>query len=167
MGKGSKQVELFFRLASLIPEVKFQTIGGVVDRNYYDEIKRISQDVPNLEFLGSIPFHEINQYFKQAVILVNTSRFEGFPHAFIQAWMSYTPVVSLNSDPDEIICRYSLGFHSKTFDQLVEDVKTLLGNEQLRRQMGENGRQYVEENHDINYIIKQHIEVLNRLAKFG
>ena len=163
-----KNPELFLRLAETMPEAAFQMIGGVGDdQALHDRIRESAQRIPNLEFLGVIPFNEVNEYYRRAAILVDTAKFEGFANAFIQAWMSYTPVVSLNSDPDEIICRYSLGFHSKTFDQLVEDVKTLLGNEQLRRQMGENGRQYVEENHDINYIIKQHIEVLNRLAKFG
>ena len=33
------------------------------------------------------------------------------------------------------------------------------------RQMGENGRQYVEENHDISKIAEQHIQVFNHLVK--
>ncbi len=162
-----KQPELFLRLAETMPEVAFQMIGGMGDdQALYDKIRENAQRIPNLEFLGVIPFSEINEYYSRAAILVDTAKFEGFPYAFIQAWMNYTPVVSLNSDPDEVIYRYNLGFHSKTFEQLVDDVKALLGNEQLRQQMGENGRRYVEENHDINNIVKQHIEVLNQLVKF-
>ena len=41
----------------------------------------------------------------------------------------------------------------------------LLEDEPLRQQMGENARQYVEENHDITNIVKQHIEALNQLVK--
>jgi glycosyltransferase involved in cell wall biosynthesis len=73
--------------------------------------------------------------------------------------MNYTPVVSLNSNPDGIIHKYAMGFHSKTFDQLVEDVKTLLKNERLREEFGMSGRKYVEREHDITKIIDKYIEV--------
>jgi glycosyltransferase involved in cell wall biosynthesis len=162
-----KQPELFLKLAEVIPHTVFRMIAARGDSDdYYRKIKETSKNIPNLDFLGFIPFDETNQYFEVASIIVNTSKFEGFPYAFIQAWMNYTPVVTLNSDPDEIICRYRLGLHSKTFNQLVEDVRALLEDEPLRRQMGENGRQYVEENHDINNIIKQYIEVFDQLAEF-
>lgn len=167
-----KQPELLLKLASEMPGVSFQMIGGAGhEKGSYDKIKEACQSIPNMEFLGSIfPFHAIDKYYAQASILVNTAKYESYPtYAILQAWANYAPVVMLNSNAsaDEIMYRYKLGFHSKTFDQLVEDVKTLLGNEQLRRQMGENGRRYVEENHDINKIVKQHIEVLNQLVKFG
>ncbi|MFC1937658.1 glycosyltransferase family 4 protein [Chloroflexota bacterium] len=158
-----KQPEWLLKLATLVPEAKFQIMGGSVGRYHYERIEQMSRDIGNLQLLGCVPFHETNRYFEEAVILVNTSKYEGFPNAFIQAWMCYTPVVSLNADPDEIICRYQLGLHSKTFDQLEEDVKTLLGNEQLREEMGRNGRSYVEREHDINKIVEQYREVFNRL----
>ncbi|MBI2979358.1 MAG: glycosyltransferase family 4 protein [Chloroflexi bacterium] len=162
----TKQPELFLRLAEAIPEAALQLIGGVGDTpGLYERVKETSAGIPNLKFLDVVPFNEINEYFSRAVILVNTSTGEGFPYAYIQAWMNYIPVVSLNSDPDEVICKYKLGFHSKTFPRLEEDVRMLLENEQLRQQMGENARRYVEDNHDINNIVKQHIEVFNQLSK--
>lgn len=161
-----KQPELFLRLAEAIPEASFQMMGGAGDTpGLYEKVKEASRKIPNFDFLDVIPFHEVNNYLGRAAILVNTAAGEGFPYAFVQAWMNYTPVVSLNSDPDEVICRYKLGFHSKTFQQLKEDVSMLLDNEQLRQQMGKNARRYVEDNHDISKIIKQHIEILNQLVK--
>lgn len=162
-----KQPELFVKLAEAIPEVRFQMLGGSSgNQEAYDKIKESSKRISNFEYLGVIPFQEVNDYFSQAAILVNTSMFEGFPHAFIQAWMYYVPVVSLNADHDEIIFRYKMGFHSKTFEQLVEDVKTLLKDEALREEMGVNGRKYVEREHDINNIIKNYINVFEALGNF-
>ena len=156
-----KQPELFVRLAEAIPEAKFQMIGGHSGGNQelYAKIKKSSKKKSNFEYFGVIPFNEVDEYFSRASILVNTSMFEGFPHAFIQAWMHYVPVVSLNADPDELICENGLGFRSKTFDQLIEDVKTLLKNEALREDMGVNGRKYVEREHDITKNIREYIEV--------
>jgi glycosyltransferase involved in cell wall biosynthesis len=162
-----KQPELFLKLAEAIRVGRFQMIGGHSAGNQalYDKIKEGSKRISNFEFFGVIPFDEINEYFSRASILVNTSMFEGFPHAFIQAWMHYVPVVSLNADPDELICEKRLGFHSKTFNQLVEDVKTLLKNEDLRKQMGENSRQYVENEHNITNIIREYIKVFEHLRR--
>ncbi len=140
-------------------------IGGHSgNQEFYDRIKAKSKRIPNFEFLGVIPFNEVDEYFSRASILVNTSMFEGFPHAFIQAWMHYAPVVSLNADPDELLCKRGLGFHSKTFDQLIEDVKTLLNNAALREEMGMNGRKYVEREHDLTNIIGRYIEMFEQVG---
>jgi glycosyltransferase involved in cell wall biosynthesis len=161
-----KQPELFLKLAEAIPEARFQMIGGhSSNQEYCDRIRDVVGRISNLEFLGVVPFDEIDEYFNRASILVNTSMFEGFPNAFIQAWMHYVPVVSLNADPDELICEKKLGFHSKTFDQLVEDVKILLKDEQLRQKMGKNSRQYVEQEHDISNIIKEYIGLLDHIGE--
>ena len=162
-----KQPELFVRLAEAIPEARFQMIGGHSgNQEFYDRIKEKSKRIPNFEFLGVVPFNEINEYFSRASILANTSMFEGFPHSFIQAWMHYVPVVSLNADPDELLCKNGLGFRSKTFDQLIEDVKTLLKDEALREEMGVNGREYVEREHDIKKSIEKYIELFNSISEF-
>lgn len=156
-----KQPELFVKLAEAIPEGRFQMIGGHSgNQELYNRIKKSFKRISNFEFLGVIPFEEINEYFSKASILVNTSLFEAYPpYAVIQAWMNYTPVVSLNDNPDEIIRRNNLGFHSKTFQQLVDDVKRLLKNEALREEMGINGRKYVEKEHDSTTVIKKYIEL--------
>lgn len=162
-----KQPELFVKLAEAIPEARFQMIGGhsASNQELYDRIKESSKRVSNFEYFGIIPLHKDNEYFSRSSLLVNTSMFEGFPNAFIQAWMHYVPVVSLNADPDELICEKRLGVHSKTFNQLVEDVKTLLKNKGLRKQMGEKARQYVENEHDITNIIWEYIKVFEHLRR--
>ena len=76
---------------------------------------------------------------------------------------NYVPVASLNADPDELICKNEMGFHSKTFDPLVEDVKTLLNNEALGEEIGMNGRKYVDREHDITKNILGYIEVFEHI----
>jgi glycosyltransferase involved in cell wall biosynthesis len=166
---GVKQPELFVRLAEAIPEAIFQMIGGYSAGNQplYDRIKQSSKRISNFKYFGVVPFDEINEYFSRASILVNTSMFEAYPpYAAMQAWMNHTPVVSLGDNSDEIIRRYNMGFHSKTFNQLVEDVKTLLKNEKLRDEMGVNGRKYVEREHDITHIIREYIKLFNHVGEF-
>jgi glycosyltransferase involved in cell wall biosynthesis len=159
-----KQPELFPKLALEIPEAMFKMIGGPSDdQGPYNNAKEMSENIENMQFLGFVSPHEINEYFKHAAILVNTAKSEGFPYAFIQAWMNYTPVVSLNSDPDGIICKNRMGCHSKKFDQLAKDIKVILKDEVLLKEMGIKGREYVEKEHDIDKIIISHINIFNKM----
>lgn len=161
-----KQPELFLELAKTIPTARFQIVGGVSEsKEFYEQIKVSASKIPNLEFVGFVPYPEINMHFERASIFVNTSTAEGFPNTFLQAWARYTPVVSLNVDPDEIICKYKLGFHSRTFEQMVEDVKTLLNEEKLREEMGMNGKKYVEREHDQKTIVEKYEKVFKHLAE--
>jgi len=161
-----KQAELFLELAKAIPEAKFQMIGGPAlgEERYFALIQEAAHSIPNLDFLGFIPQYKIGAYFAKAGIFVNTSIMEGFPNTFLEAWSAYAPVVSLNSDPDEIICRYELGCHSKNFNQMVDDVRMLLKNQGLKDEMGRNGRRYVEEQHDIQKIAAQYVALFQLLA---
>jgi glycosyltransferase involved in cell wall biosynthesis len=162
-----KQPEIFLKLAESIPDARFQMIGGYFTgtKRFYDQIEESSRGIHNLQFLGFVPFEETDKYFRNATILVNTSKIEGFPHTFIQSWMNYTPVVSLNADPDEIICRYNMGLHSKTFDQLVKDVRMLISNDCLRQVMGKNGRRYIEQEHDVDIILNKYTRIFNNLSE--
>jgi glycosyltransferase involved in cell wall biosynthesis len=155
-----KQPWLVIELVKMMPSVKFQMIGGYQDDpTLYNDMKRCSEELENFEFLGVVPFEEIDYYFNKAWILVNTSMFEGFPNSFLQAWMNHMPVLSINANPDEIITDYKLGFYSRNLKQLKEDLSILLNNKDLINEMGTNGRKYVENNHDINKILHEYIHL--------
>lgn len=160
-----KKAELFLKLAENLPEFKFWMIGGPCrDIDYYNKIKKESQRVSNLEFIGFVPHNKINRYYVESSLLINTSSNEGFPNTFLEAWGNYVPVVSLGFDPDEIICNHKLGFHSKTFNQLVENTKMLLTNQALYKEMARNGRRYVEKEHKIDHIINKYIELFKAVT---
>jgi glycosyltransferase involved in cell wall biosynthesis len=145
----------FLELATALESVRFKMIGGSTWQNasLYREIERQSRSIPNLEFLGPLSFETVRSYHGKAAILVNTSIREGFPHAFLEAWASQTPVISLYADPDEIICRKRLGLHSRSMEQLVLDVSALIRDPERRREIGRRGREYVLEHHDAPNIV--------------
>ena len=159
-----KQPELLIELAGALPEAKLQMVGGLGDsEDFYNRIKEAAAKIPNLEFTGFVPFHRVEAYFKKASIFVSTSKYEGFSNTFIQAWANYMPVVSLYSDPDGIIGKHKLGFHAETFGRLVTDIKILLENQELREEMGGNGRRYVTREHDIATVVDKYMELFSRL----
>ena len=153
----------FLNLASL-PEAHFQMIGGPsANIQYYEQIKEEASAIKNLQFMGFIPYPEINRYFNNASIFVNTSSIEGFPNTFLQAWAHCVPVVSLNVDPDGVICKYSLGYHSGTFETLIENIKTLLRDKRTREIMGRNGRKHLENEHEISKVVDDYLKFFDEM----
>jgi glycosyltransferase involved in cell wall biosynthesis len=152
-----KQPELFIRLAKKIPSEQFVMICQKAKGDvHYDELVRLAGTVSNLKLIEYVPFHEIDRYFQQAKVLVNTSSAEGFPNTFIQAGKCGTAILTLNTNPDGFLDRFKCGFCSNgDWDKFVDSLKRLLC-ENLYMEMGKNARKYVEDNHDVAKIIEQY-----------
>lgn len=108
----------------------------------------------NIEYKGELPLHEVNRILSGSHILVNTSQIEGFPNTFIQAWMRKIPVVSLNVDPDDVIKKNKIGFHSGSFGQMVRDIQLLISDGQMREEMGERAQQFAFQNYSMRNMDK-------------
>jgi glycosyltransferase involved in cell wall biosynthesis len=105
-----KRPDLVLDLAAGTPENAVHMIGGRVadSEKLFDEIFQRARELPNVLFHGQIPYHEVNDYFANALVFVNTSDIEGFPNSYLQAWSRGTPVVAF-FDPDGLIAREGLG----------------------------------------------------------
>jgi glycosyltransferase involved in cell wall biosynthesis len=163
-----KQPQIFLDLAKEFPDIEFCMIGGSApgENEFFDSIKSKAEKIKNLRFLGFIPsMHQVSNYFEKAWVFINTSTVEGFPNTFFHAWSTFTPVLSLNVDPDEVICKNNLGFHSGNFAQMVTDLDTLIKNDDLRQQLGLNGRHYVEKEYNTDQVISQYIELFEKMGE--
>jgi glycosyltransferase involved in cell wall biosynthesis len=155
--KSLKKPEVFINLAEHFTgrdSLRFIMIGRPGSRSYQRKLSKRMSKFNNLDYLGEKSLEEVNAVLCRSHILINTSIYEGFPNTFIQAWMRNVPVVSSNVDPDDILKRYKIGFHSVTFDQMVNDVETLVKNRPLREEMGERAQKYAFENHSTENIKK-------------
>ncbi len=115
--KPAKRPELYLELARSFPSVKFIMIGGPADLVSYNKIKADATHIPNLEFLGPLPFEKTDQEFSHARLFINTSTHEGFPNTFLQAWRVGVPVLSF-VDPDDRIVQQKLGYIAKDFAEM-------------------------------------------------
>lgn len=160
-----KQFELFIDLARRCQDLdgKFVIAGWPIDEKYLEELLYRMKNITNVKYLGRLGFGEDNEIVGRASILVNTSKYEGFPNTFIQAWMRETPVVSLNVDPDGIIEKNRLGFYSKTWDRLIEQVRFLIKDKETREKMGENARRYAVREFNIENKIEEYEQLLQGL----
>lgn len=155
-----KQPDVFLNIARQMPAVDFTMIMALgPDNEFNSKIISTASKLSNVNFMGFVPRHKVQQYFKKAKVFIFTSNSEGFPNVFLEAWTSGSIVVSLILDPDNVITRNSLGKVSGTPGQLKKDVDELLGNEALRGSIAQNARKYVLENHDPALLAKQLAEV--------
>lgn len=103
----NKRPMLFVQLAQQCPKLDFLMIVSRTDERAFVALQDCSP--PNLRILEHLPPPEIWDYLHRARVLVNTSRFEGFPNTFLQAAVAGTPIVSLDVDPDGMLARQRCG----------------------------------------------------------
>jgi glycosyltransferase involved in cell wall biosynthesis len=153
--KTLKQPELFIDLSETLNEKRINVqcimIGSPASTPpRYQQLleKRINQ-IPNLIWLKKQPIQVVNEYINESKLFINTSKWEGFPNTYIQAWMRETPVVALTCDPDNLIKDYKIGMHSKSYSKLVDDVITLLQNDKKRISIGKKAKEYSFKYHSL------------------
>ena len=151
--KPGKRPELFMRLARDFrnnESVRFKMIGAQpVSLPYDAEINETRASNRNFQYLGRCTQSEVNSLLADSHILVSTSRQEGFPNTFIQAWMRNVPVVSLDVDPDEVISRKGLGEVCSSYDYLRRAVESLVNDVDRRTSQGSNASRYAMSKHSM------------------
>ncbi|MHA1381405.1 MAG: glycosyltransferase family 4 protein [Candidatus Helarchaeota archaeon] len=165
--KAIKRPELFIKLAHKFSnkKVDFLMIGEIRELKYVKYIKTAENELDNFHYLGFRPVRETIELITKSTLLVHTCQVEGFPNNFIQAWMVGVPTVTLSFDPDGVIEKNKIGYHSRTFDNFVINVDMILGNEDLRKEMSRNARKYFLENHDIEKNIKKYEKLFKELVQ--
>ncbi len=145
-----KRPELFLELARGFPQAEFVMVcpreGG--DARVHEEMQRRSAAHPNVVFTGRVSFARIDEYFREALVYVNTSVAEGFPNTFVQAARSGTPIVSLNVDPDGVLERENIGFAcGGDLRTAAGRLRLLLGDDAERARRSDAGRRYFRARH--------------------
>jgi glycosyltransferase involved in cell wall biosynthesis len=147
-----KQPEIFIRVAESLykqgvaaqcimigsPATKYDKCFQDWQKLLEDKIDRI----PTLTYLGGRTTEEVEQILAESHILVNTSQYEGFSNTFIQAWMRNVPVISLNSNPNDLLSDGKIGLLSGSYEQLRKDLIRLVNNHNLREAMGKEAKAY-------------------------
>jgi glycosyltransferase involved in cell wall biosynthesis len=143
-----KRPDLFVKLAETLPEHKFVMICP------YDK------PVPkNVELLPFVPHEKMKYYYSRAIALISLSTEEGFGNVYVEAWRQGTPVIALTTDVDENICKHRLGFHSHTFQQMIEDAQKI-SDKKVWNALSKNAQDYFRNNHDIAKQIEKYKPLL-------
>lgn len=163
-----KRPDLVLDLAEEFPEEDFVVISPRTSstEQFYNRIERRAEEINNINLIERVPRDQIQEYFDNAKIFLNTSENEGFPNTFVEAGIGYTPILSYKVDPDSFIQLEDCGFScSGDYQELKLRLEDMLENEDERRRKGRNCREYVEKNHDITNNIQTVKAVIERLLE--
>ncbi len=155
-----KQPELFLRQAVTLPNQRFTMISMPVDIEYFENLVEKTRAAPNLGFENSVPYQELSPFFERAKLLVNTSRYEGFPFVWTQALAYGVPIASLNVDPDGILEKEEIGICAHGSEaRLAETIQDLVTYERQWRRYHENVKRVFEEQFSLQQIKQEYLKL--------
>jgi glycosyltransferase involved in cell wall biosynthesis len=168
VGKSDERVKrpsIVLELARRLPHFDFVIILNFATPVVHAQLLAKARELPNVELVERVPADQIEYYFANARVHINTSRFEGFPNTFLQAAKYGVPTVSMNVDPGNMLYEHQAGLLSQNIDQFEENVRKLMENDALCSELGNKAKKYVKVNHDKELIIQQYEDTLLEILK--
>ena len=161
-----KRPDLFLQLASSVPGYRFTMVGGPAtqERSLYSEIEKRAELIPNVKFVGFVPYAKIDRYFDDAILFVNTSDSEGFPNTFLQSWSRGVPTVSL-VDSGAQLNGERIGCVANSINEMRESIVTLMEDDTERRLLGERCKEYVEKEHAPEVVLRLYQDIFEGLQQ--
>ena len=144
-----KRPHLFLDLVEALPEARCAMICPAEDRALWADVSERAARLPNLCFLERVPYHEVQAWYDRAEIFVNTSTWEGFANAFIQAGQGEAGLLSLAVNTDGLLDRFGAGYCAGDDPARLHALARLLLTEASERRKCQLGAaRFVAEWHD-------------------
>jgi glycosyltransferase involved in cell wall biosynthesis len=160
-----KLPDRYVQLAEALPDARFRMVAAVNNETppgMAERIESAAQRLPNLELLPPRPRSRLLEEMQQAVAVVKTSRIEGMPNAFLEAWARGVPVLSLNVDPDAKIEDNRIGVAAGgSLERLIAAAATLWANPEERLAIGERARRFIEDVHSPEAVADRWVALLD------
>ncbi|MFS0864974.1 glycosyltransferase family 4 protein [Fredinandcohnia sp. 179-A 10B2 NHS] len=164
-----KGLEYFIEVAKrLNKEYKnlYFLIPGTGDAEYTAKLKGIAQTEENILFLGHV--EKVNELFKVMDIYVMSSLWEGAPLTLLEA-MAYGKAVVVTDvgNTAEVIDDRRNGFlvTMKDIDAMVSKIKTLLNDENLKKEMEKNAAEDFQKHFSNEIMIEKYKNLYKTLLK--
>lgn len=163
-----KRPGLFLDLAAALPHRKFRMVGGPApdDSALFASIKSRAAGLANVDFVGFVPYPEIDKQFDDVALFVNTSESEGFPNTFLQAWSRSIPTVSF-VDCGAYNNGIQIGKQVHSTEQLLATTEALLSDDMARSDLGALSHRYFLENHSTEHTLDLYEQVLADVLFFA
>lgn len=157
-----KRPELICEIAKKLPHVSFAIVGGMIraHQDLYEQVEEAARELPNVTFVGPVPYSQVNDYFSRAKVFLNTSDSEGFPNSFLQALVRRVPIVTY-FDPDGLIQANDIGVAVASQDAFHGPLEQLLGADERRIEMGARGRKFVIERYSPTAIVDEYEQLID------
>lgn len=157
----------YVALAEALPHIPFRMVGtdrALPGRSLAAAVRERAGGLPNLELLPPRPHAELASLYERAFAIVGTSRLEGFPNVFLEAWARGVPAVSLRLDPDGLIARHGLGVAAGgSLEVAAHAIRDYHEQPAAAREAGAAARRYVATVHAPEVVGPHWLELVRRL----
>ena len=164
VGRLNKEKNLLnmVRAFSGIANVNLRIIG---EGELKDEIIKLSRECGiRLEIVDSIPNSLLPQIYGEADIYIQPSLYEGNPKTILEAMACGRPIIASNvSGINNLITHKKNGYLCEiNSDSIKKAVLAMISDGSLRRILGSNARKYMEDNYDLNRLVKKEMELYEK-----
>lgn len=151
------------RVLTAIPDAYYVIVGDGDDRPRLEQVSKELGVSDHVRFAGHVGEEALASYYDTCDIFVMPSRGEGFGLVFLEAMAFGKPIIGGNhgGTPDVVVDGIT-GFLVEYGDveTLADRIICLLRDDDLRRRMGEAGRQRVLENYTFDHFRKRFMAIL-------
>ncbi|OGP76169.1 MAG: hypothetical protein A2V86_14555 [Deltaproteobacteria bacterium RBG_16_49_23] len=168
--KKIKGIDFFMQAAKLISQkrgdVIFVVIGGEYEEEYYHKMRAELGLKEVVQFLGIKA--DVRDYLNAFDLAVNSSLTEGFSNSILEYMACGLPVVAtdVGGNPEAVIDGQSgIIVPAGDSERLARAMETLLNDGQMRKRMGEKGRQRIVDNFSQSKMISEMEKLYLDLAR--
>jgi glycosyltransferase involved in cell wall biosynthesis len=144
-----KRPHLFLDLAQALPGARCVMIAPNESAQLWKGVSERAAALPNVQFLERVPYREAQSWYDRTHVFVNTSTWEGFANAFIQAGQGEAAILSLAVNTDGLLTRFNAGLCAGDDTALfIAQARELHANPAKRRELQLGAARFVAEWHD-------------------
>ena len=162
-GKAKEMLSLETVLRSM-PDVTFYWAG---DGPYREKILSVLNKYPNFEWLGSLKYPDkVREYLSEIDVYALISGIDMSPLTLQEAQLMKKPVVATNvGGIPELMKNNITGFliEKGNSAEYIEKLSLLVNDEQKRKDMGELGRKFIEDNFNWSKIAKEFLKIIKSI----
>ena len=134
-----KGINEFIEAARICRNIQFK-VAGNLDKSF-----KMPKYLPeNVEFVGFLKGHDLNEfYMKSRIIVVPSKWYEGFPNVIVRGMLLGKPVITTNIGAMQSIIKTNWNgvlVPPSNVDQLASEIDSLFQNERKCRSLGEKGK---------------------------
>ena len=158
-----KRFEWLLDAARRCQDMEFH-VAGTPNKpsGYAADLMTAAASVPNVRVHGRLSRPELNRLFQTCTLLCCTSKLEGFPTTFLEAWSCGMPVVT-TFDPDGIVQQNGLGRVATTLNEVVAHLQSLPGTGEYAA-MSTAVKNYYTDHHSVAAISRRFREAFEALV---
>ena len=160
------KVQEMFVLENVLKSMPNVTFYWAGDGPYRDKILSVLGKYDNFKWLGALQYPDkVREYLTEIDVYALISGIDMSPLTLQEAQLMKKPVVATNvGGIPELMKNNETGFLIEKSDSngWIEKLSLLINDEQKRKNMGENGRKFVEENFNWNKIAREFLDILKK-----